>query len=262
MSVRNAAVTRPAPLSGRDCLLDTPEGRMRVAATTMMASTLANEVNQPLTAASNYLFACARRLRGLGEGYEDVLAMIDHASAETLRAGEIIRRARDFVVNGRVSARRENLRTMIERAILTLSELRRAEIEIVTTAPLGLFVLADRVQFEQVLANLLANACDAMDNMPAGANHSANDDGRVRRIEIMAVRTGGQIVTSIADSGPGLSADAMAHLFEPLFTTKKTGAGLGLAICAMLAEAHGGSISGENRAGGGAIFHVALPAAD
>lgn len=259
MSVRNAAVTRPAPLSGRDCLLDTPEGRMRIAATTTLVSTLANEVNQPLTAASNYLFACARRLRGLGEGYEDVLSMIDHASAETLRAGEIIRRARDFVVNGRVSARRENLRTMIERAILTLSELRRAEVEIVTTAPLGLYVMADRVQFEQVLANLLANACDAMDSGPAGA---ANDDGRVRRIEIMAVRTGGQIVTSIADNGPGLSAEAMAHLFEPLFTTRKNGAGLGLAVCAMLAEAHGGSIRAENKAGGGAVFHVALPAAD
>jgi C4-dicarboxylate-specific signal transduction histidine kinase len=253
MPIRNAAAKRPVSLSGRDCLLDTPDARVRLAATTNMASTLAHEVNQPLTAASNYLFACARRLRGLGEGFEDVLAMIDHASAETLKAGEIIRRARDFVVNGRIAGRRENLRTMIERAILTLSEARHAEVEIATTVPLGLFVMADRVQFEQVLANLLANACDAME----GAG-----DGGVRRIEIGAARSGGQVVTSLSDSGPGLSGAVLAHLFEPLFTTKETGAGLGLAICATIVEAHGGTIRAENKAGGGAVFHVALPAAD
>ena len=79
-------------------------------------------MNQPLTAAANYLAACARRLRGLGDGHEDVLAMIDHASQETLKAGEIIRRTRNFVVNGRISGSRENLRTMVERAILMLGE--------------------------------------------------------------------------------------------------------------------------------------------
>ena len=239
---------RPWPLAGSNCLLDTPEARLRLAATTSMASTLVHEVNQPLTAASNYLSACARRLRGLGEGYEDLLAMLDHASQETLRAGEIIRRTRNFVVNGRISGARENLRTIVERAILSLGE-RRDAIGITTNVPLELFVKVDRIQIEQLLANLLLNACEALDG---------REDGW---IELEAVAVGDRIRLSLADNGPGLSKEALAHLFEPLFTTKMAGTGLGLAICASIAEAHGGSIRAENRTKGGAVFEVALPIA-
>jgi two-component system sensor kinase FixL len=250
MPPKDEAMKRPWPLAGGNCLLDTQEARLRLAATTSMASTLVHEVNQPLAAAANYLAAGARRLRGLGDGHEDVLAMIDHASQETLKAGEIIRRTRNFVVNGRISGGRENLRTMIERAILMLGEARRDDLDIYTAVPLDLFVKADRIQIEQLLANLLLNACEAL---------AGRDDGR---IEIDAVRADGEIVIGIADNGPGLSAAALAHLFEPLFTTRPTGTGLGLAVAAVIAEAHGGRVRAENRTGGGALLQVALPAAD
>src|SRR5205085_6513950 len=115
-------IERAWPLPGGACMPDTPEARLRLAAATSMASTLAQELNQPLTAAVNSLSACTRRLRGLGEEYADVLAMLDHASQETLKAGDIVRRTRNFVVSGRVSLNRENLRTMVERAILMLGE--------------------------------------------------------------------------------------------------------------------------------------------
>ena len=74
---------QPRPPLGRYCLLDTPDARVRLAAMTTMASTLAHEVNQPLAAATNYIHASARRLRKRGEGFEDVLAMIEDAGHET-----------------------------------------------------------------------------------------------------------------------------------------------------------------------------------
>lgn len=254
MLTNDPAARRPRPLTGRDCLLDTPEARVRLAATTAMASTWAQEVNQPLTAVSNYLSACARRLRGLGEGYEDVLAMLDHASRETLKAGEIIRRARNFVVSGRIAGQRENLRTMVERALLTLNGARRDAVTIAVDVPLDLFVTVDRIQIEQLLANLLLNACEAI----AGQSGAGQAEGR---IVIDAAWIGDEIVLGIADSGPGLTPAVQARLFEPLFTTKEDGTGLGLAVAATIAEAHKGRIWAENGKAGGAIFRVALPAA-
>lgn len=253
MPPENVVKQRAWPFAGRHCLVDSPEARVRLAATTSMASTLVHEVNQPLSAAANYLSACARRLRNLGEGHEELLAMIDHASQETLKAGEIIRRTRNFVINGRISGARENLRTIVERAILMLGE-RRDAVGITVNVPLDLYVKVDRIQIEQMLANLLANGCDALE----GA-----EDGW---IEIEASRAEGEgedeILLTVADNGPGLTEDARAHLFEPLFTTRELGAGLGLAVALAIAEAHGGRLTAENVEGEGARFAVTLPAVD
>jgi len=249
MPPESLAKKRPWPLAGANCLLDTPAARMRLAATASMASTLVHEVNQPLAAAANYLSAGARRLRSLGEGHEEVLAMIDHAAQETLKAGEIIRRTRNFVVNGRISGMRENLRNIVERAILMLGE-RRDLVGIVTHVPLDLFIKADRIQIEQLVTNLLANACDAL---------AGRDDGW---IELEAHAENGEILLAVADNGPGLTKEALAHLFEPLFTTSDRGAGLGLAVAAAIADAHGGRLRAENPESGGARFEVALPEAD
>lgn len=238
------------PMFGRYCTLDTPDARVRFAAATTMASTLAHEVSQPLTAAANYMHACATRLRSRGEGYDDLLAMIEHASRETLKAGDIIRRTRSFIVNGRIAGRRENLRTMIERVTSALSRPGAADVEISTTIPLNLFVVADRIQIEQVFSNLVRNACDAIDGREEG------------RIAIGATPEGDEIVVRIEDNGRGLSPEALENIFEPLFTTKPNGLGLGLAICKTIVEAHGGRISAGNLEGGGAAFSVTLPAAE
>src|SRR5437868_7813361 len=212
-----STVERPWSLPGGACAPNTPEGRLRLAAATSMASTLAHEVNEPLTAAASTLSACARRLRGLGEDFADVRAMLDYATRETLKAGDIIRRTRNFVVSGRISAERENLRCMVERAILTLGE-RRDQVGLTTEVPLDLFVKADRIPFEQALANLLGNACAALEG---------RDDGW---IELEARRAGDRILLAIADNGPGPAG--AAHGAEET--------GLGLAVAAMIAEAHGG----------------------
>jgi C4-dicarboxylate-specific signal transduction histidine kinase len=234
---------------GHYCLLDTPEAKIRLAATTTMASTLAHEVHQPLTAAANYMYACANRLRSRGEGFEDLLAMIENASRETLRAGEIIRRMRSFIVTGKIAGRSENLRTMIER-VTSHALPGGVEIEILKAIPLTLFVVADRIQIEQVFSNLLRNACEAL-------------EGRAQcRIAISATLAGDDIVIRIEDNGPGLEADVLERVFEPYFTTKVKGLGLGMPICKTIVEAHGGRIWAENLESGGAAFSVALPAAE
>ena len=249
MALFDFSEARSRSRSADCCMLDTPEARLRLAATTTMASTLAHEVNQPLTAAANYMHACASRLRSQGAGNEDLLAMIEDASRETMRAAEIIRRMRSFIVTGKIAGHRENLRTMIEQVASLLAIPGTADIEIVKTVPLTHFVLADRIQIEQVFTNLLRNACEAL-------------DGRAeRRIAIDAIQFGAEIVVRIQDNGPGLG-DAPERVFEPYFTTKATGLGLGLPICRTIVEAHGGRIWAGNIEGGGAVFNIALPAVE
>lgn len=246
MPLETRMMKTPLPLAGTDCFADTPEARLRFAAATTMAATLAHEVNQPLTAAASSLSACARRLRSRGGEHADVLAMLDHATQETLKAGEIIRRTRNFVLSGRISLERENLRTMVERAILMLGE-RRDSVGITTEVPLNLFVKADRLQVEQAVANLLLNACESL---------AGREDGW---IELEAQHEGEQVVLTIADNGPGLTGLALAHLSTP---SDPGGQGLGLAVSSLIAATHGGSLSAENQPEGGARFALALPAAD
>lgn len=242
---------QPRPPLGRYCLLDTPDARVRLAAMTTMASMLAHEVNQPLAAATNFIHASARRLRQKGEGFEDVLAMIEEASQETVKAGEIIRRMRAFIVTGKVSGRRENLARMVEDVASGFARPDGEEVDVAwSIARDARFVIAERVQIEQVLANILQNACEAL-------------GGQIdRRVAIEATRQGGDVVIAIRDSGPGLTGEVQARLFEPLFTTRKGGLGLGLPICRAIVEAHGGRLWADSPAGGGARFSLSLPAAD
>lgn len=251
MSTFDVAGSRSLSPFGHHCLVDTPDARVRLAAMATMASTLAHEVSQPLTAAANYSHASARLLRDRGDGFEDVLALINQASRETLRAGEIIRRMRSFIVSGKITGHRECLRAMVEKASFMLACPDGRGVEVVLRiAAEASFVIAERVQIEQVLSNILNNACEAL-------------DGRsLRRVTISATRLGSEVIVRIEDSGPGLSDYAQAHLFEPLFTTKEAGMGLGMPICKTIVEAHGGRLWAESQAGRGARFNLSLPAAD
>lgn len=251
MSTFDAAKSRSRPPSGGSCLPDTPAARLRLAAMTTMATTLAHEVNQPLTSAANYIHASARRLRKHGEGFEEVLAMIEQAGHETVRAGEIIRRMRNFIVSGKIAGRRENLGMMIDKVATGLICPDGADVEIVKAMQPGAsFVIADRIQIEQVLSNILKYACEAL-------------KGRcLRRVTIGAIRAGEEVIVQIEDSGPGLSGYAVARLFDPLLATNAGAIGLGLPISKTIVEAHGGKLWAESPAGGGARFSLSLPAAD
>jgi two-component system, LuxR family, sensor kinase FixL len=215
-----------------------------------MASALAHELNQPLSAIANYLKG-SRRLIDQGESDSDRLRdAIDKAADQALRAGDIIRRLRDFVAHGSTDRRDEPLAKLIEEAsALAMVGARESGIRLrFDFAPDVDLVLADRVEVQQVLVNLLRNAIEAMRDAP-------------RRDLVIATRRKNAefVVVSVIDSGAGITAEAAANLFKPFLTTKSYGMGVGLSISRTIIEAHGGEIWAENAPGGGAIFQFTLP---
>jgi two-component system sensor kinase FixL len=219
-----------------------------------MASTLAHEINQPLTAISNYLKGCQRLLEQI-EG-EQALVLRDavgKAADQALRAGHIIRRLREFVTRGEGERRIESLSKLIEDAS-TLALIGAKENAVAVSFrldPEAELVIADRIQVQQVLVNLIRNAIEIM-----------SETQNRRELEIATVANADETVeVSVADTGSGLAPEVAAHLFQPFVTTKRTGMGLGLSICRTIVEAHGGRIWVEARPAGGTIFRFTLRAA-
>ncbi len=219
-----------------------------------MASTLAHEINQPLTAISNYLKGSRRLLERMeGENVEMLRDAVSKAADQALRAGQIIRRLREFVARGESERRIESLPKLIEDAS-TLALVGAREHGIAVTFrldPDADLVLADRIQIQQVLVNLMRNAIDVM-----------SEGGAVRRLDIATA--GGpddQVEVTVADTGSGLAPEVARQLFQPFVTTKRKGMGLGLSICRTIVEAHGGKIWVDSPPGGGTIFHFTLRAA-
>jgi two-component system, LuxR family, sensor kinase FixL len=214
-----------------------------------LASAFAHELNQPLSAISAYIGG-TRRLIAAGD-IERALEGCDKAVAQVARAGEVIRRLREFVRKGDGQRGVEDLGQTIEEAIsLLLVDAQRdglvAEVRIADDARAAFI---DKVQIQQVLVNLFRNAAEAM----AGAAS--------KRIAVTTERHGDRIQIEVADSGPGLSAEVLARLFEPFTTTKATGMGVGLSLCRSIVESQGGEMSAGNAAGGGAVFRFTVPAA-
>jgi PAS domain S-box-containing protein len=225
----------------------------RLSTVGQMASALAHELNQPLAAAVNFVRA-AQRLRAGGgcDKTDAVSGAMDEAAVEVLRAGQIMRRLRDFIRRGETQRRSEVVVTMIEEAS-TLA-LIGAEASGVRASfsfdPKAAQVLADRVQIQQVLVNLMRNAIEGM--APGGR----------RELEVRtALLDDHTIEIAVADRGPGLAKDVIDHLFEPFASTKPNGMGLGLSICRSIVEAHEGRLRSEPHPGGGTIFCFTLPAA-
>lgn len=216
-----------------------------------MASTLAHEINQPLTAISNYLRGCQRLLERIEDPASPMLRdAIGKAADQALRAGDIIRRLREFVARGDSERRVENLPKLIEDAsTLALIGARDNNIAVAFRIdPTVDLVIADRIQIEQVLVNLIRNAVDVL----------AEFDGP-RAIDIEArAAADGMARVSVADTGGGLAPEVARQLFQPFVTTKQKGMGLGLSICRTIVEAHGGRIWVEARPRGGTIFHFTL----
>lgn len=226
----------------------------RVSAMGTMATSLAHELNQPLTAVANYVEA-ARDL--LAEPNADNIGIVrealDDAAKQAVRAGQIVRRLRDFISRGEIEMRIESLRAIIiEANALALIGIKELGIDVrVTIDPRVDKVLVDRVQVQQVLVNLIRNAIEAL---------SQSDD---RYLSIHAVPSGETMVQiSVFDTGPGLDADVASRLFQPFVSTKADGMGLGLSICQTIVEAHGGQIWLDSPEGGGTAFRFTLVAAD
>src|SRR6202040_1868540 len=225
----------------------------RLSAMGEMASALAHELNQPLAAISNYMKGSRRLLAGSTDpNTAKIENAMDRAAEQALRAGQIIRRLRDFVSRGESEKRVESLSKLIEEAgALGLAGAREQNIQLrFNLNPEFDLVLVDRVQIQQVLVNLFRNALEAMAQSPQRELIASNGKVADDMIEV-----------AVSDTGTGFHDDVKPNLFQTFFTTKETGMGVGLSISRSIIEAHGGRMWAENNAAGGATFRFTLPAA-
>ena len=226
----------------------------RLTAMGEMASALAHELNQPLSAMANYLKGSVRLLDIDPLPRERLEEALRKAGDQALRAGDIIRRLREFVSRGETERRIESLPKLIEEAgALALVGAKEHGVRVrFVFDPKVERVLVDRVQIQQVLLNLIRNAIEAMDEVSTP------------RLLDIAVdpATSGMIQVSVSDSGPGVSDAVAAQLFQPFVTSKPTGMGVGLSISRTIIESHGGRIWVESPPGGGARFCFTLPSVD
>lgn len=224
----------------------------RLTAMGEMASTLAHELNQPLSAIANYLKGTRRLLEQASDEKSSMMRdALDKAAEQAIRAGQIIRRLRDFVSRGETDRQAENVSKLIEEAsALALVGAKELGVRVrLQFHPDADLVLADRVQIQQVLLNLIRNAIDAMTDLP-------------KRDLLIATRQAADemIEVSVADSGPGIAPDIAGQLFQPFVTTKRQGMGVGLSISRTIVDAHGGRIWVEANPDGGTIFRFTLRA--
>ncbi len=225
----------------------------RLTAMGEMASAIAHEINQPLAAVTNYLNGSRRLLSGIGdERLSTVRKAIESASEQALRAGQIIRRMRDFVTRGESERRIESLPRLVqEAAALALVGAKEKGVSVAFDLdPRVDLIVADKVQVQQVLVNLIRNAIEAMET----------SERRDLLIKTSAAADG-MAAVQVDDTGSGLSEDIVQKLFQPFATTKPHGMGVGLSISRTIVEAHGGRIEARPRADRGTSFHFTLPAA-
>ncbi|MBI3784601.1 MAG: PAS domain-containing protein [Deltaproteobacteria bacterium] len=226
---------------------------LRISTVGELATGLAHELNQPLSAIANGVEACARYVRSGKAESAKILALLDDASGEALRAASIVDHLRGFIEKGKPEFERTDLCEIA----CNVPRLLRREIEqegirldlAVPAQPLPIY--ADRIQIEQILVNLMQNAIDALREAPS--------DRRTIQLKVWATK--GMAEVAVSDTGAGVSAAATDRMFEPFFTTKAHGLGMGLAISRSIIEAHRGRIWMKQRADGGpgTTVRFALP---
>jgi len=221
----------------------------RLSAMGEMASALAHELNQPLSATANYVKGAARLLEHDPLDRDLIKEGLEMAGEQMYRAGDIIRRLRDFVAKGEAEKRLESLPKLLEEAgalAMVGTKDRRVNLRYqihTRNDP----VLVDRVQIQQVVLNLMRNAIEAMSDCPR------------RELVVAAEALPDDMVrVSVSDTGPGVSPDVAERLFQPFVTTKSSGMGVGLSISRTIVEAHGGRIWAEAGPRGGAVFNFTL----
>ena len=220
-----------------------------------LTASIAHEVNQPLAAVVANADACVAWLAREHPDLVEARAAAERATQGATRASEVIARIRSLITKATPEKSRLQINQVIEQtAALAAGQASRNEVAIkLELAPELPPVLGDSIQLQQVIVNLLMNGIEAMS--------SVTDRPRTLRVRSESQKNG-QIRVSVQDSGIGLSADVMGHLFEPFFTTRQKGMGMGLPISRSIVEAHGGKLWAESNGSGGAIFQFTLPSGD
>lgn len=223
----------------------------RLSSMGQVSASLAHELNQPLAAIMGYVQASRRLLRaGPGESPEKVFELLENATKQTDRAGEIIRRVRGFVERRELVRAMEDLNEVIVEACeYALPGAGNDGIDVKLDLARGVpSVLIDRVQVQQVIVNLVRNGIEAMES------------SGTRELTVRTAGTHDGVVISVHDTGSGIERKIVKQLFEPFVTTKSKGMGFGLSISRSIVEAHGGKIWAEQNRGAGTTFNVELPA--
>ncbi len=223
----------------------------RLSAMGQMTSALAHELNQPLSAIMNYLKAARRTVDGNDDAQVvKAVELIEKAGAQTARAGQIIRRLREFIEKGTTNRAYEDMNKVMEEAMaLGLVGVAESNVRLrVDFDPQVPRVFMDKIQIQQVVLNLLRNSVEAMQEV------------ETRDLAVATVaENGSAVIVSVSDSGPGLAPEVAEKLFQPFTTTKDQGMGIGLSICRSIIEAHGGELWAAPNEGGGVTFSFRLP---
>jgi PAS domain S-box-containing protein len=218
-----------------------------------VATGMAHELNQPLSAIVNFANGCNRRLQsGIG-GKNELIDAMGQITSQAQRASEIIRRLRALVGKQPPIRSRVNLNRLV-REVCSFVEYDTAKLGVTLELDLSereLPVNVDLVQIEQVLLNLVRNALDALEEMPKER----------RRLAIRTGSSEGGVRVDVEDYGPGIPPEQLDSLFDPFFTTKESGMGMGLPISQTIIDEHEGKIWATSERGKGAVFHVVLPTA-
>jgi two-component system sensor kinase FixL len=228
----------------------------RLSAMGQVVAALAHELNQPLTAISNYMEAVRALLdRGGDLPLSRIGNAIDRAGEQAVRAGQIIQRLRGFLSHGNSERQIEPVSPLVKEAVeLAHLDMRQRGVSIrLGNVPADVSILADKVQIQQVLLNLLRNAAEAVAHQEC------------REITLITETIAATLQISVVDNGPGLPDEVRDKLFQPFVSTKRTGMGIGLSICHTIITAHGGHLWAEPNPDGGTIFRFTLsiaPASD
>ena len=216
-----------------------------------MASTLAHELNQPLSAIASYATGCLNRLGAPGFTPEELRQPLTKLGLQAQRAGQIIRRVHDFVRKSEPRLRPCSLSQVLADSIafMELDAKKRGVVCVLDLQSESAMVDGDQIMLEQVILNLARNAIEAMSQVPANQ----------RRLEARLWPQDGQVVVAISDFGPGIAAEVRDNLFQPFFTTKDEGMGMGLNICRSIIEYHRGRLWFEPHPAGGSVFLFSLP---
>jgi PAS domain S-box-containing protein len=220
-----------------------------------MSAALAHEITQPLGAIENYALAARRRAREQPPDLSRVADLLDKLIGQATRAGDVVTRMRGMVQRHELEPKEIDVERAVRECVEMVKmdcDLREIRIEVRAAGGLPA-VVADEIHLQQVILNLLRNAMEAVE-LP--------QPGVARQITIEVGRAGaGAVSVAVADRGPGIAEDELERVFEPFFSTKPQGLGIGLAICRKLIEAHGGALWAAHNPGGGAVFRFTLPVA-
>ena len=224
----------------------------RLTAMGEMASSIAHELNQPLSAITSYLRGAITLLKAEKFDRERVRDALDRSADQALRAGDIIKRLREFVAKGETQHSIEDPATLLEEAAaLALVGAKEQGVRVVLRCDRGLpNIVVDKVQIQQVALNLIRNGVEAMETTMR------------RELTVAVTRRDDCALFSVTDTGTGINPEIAEQLFQPFVTSKLNGMGIGLSICRTIIEAHGGAISARPNDGGGTIFEFTIPLAE